>query len=57
MDARVTRTIQVIRYDTVKGRIRMNWLETQRLTGDQARSFSGGFRRLEQEGTRKPPGS
>lgn len=36
---------------------RLRRLETQRLTGDQARSFSGGFRRLEQEGTRKPPGS
>ena len=35
---------------------RLRRLETQRLTGDQTRSFSGGFRKLEQEGTRKPQG-
>jgi hypothetical protein len=35
---------------------RLRRLETQRLTGDQTRSFSGGFKKLEQEGTRKPSG-
>ena len=35
---------------------RLRRLETQRLTGDQTRSFSGGFKKLEQEGTRKPQG-
>ncbi len=35
---------------------RLRRLETQRLSGDQTRSFSGGFRKLEQEGTRKPQG-
>jgi hypothetical protein len=34
---------------------RLRRLETQRVVVDQGRSFSGGFRRLEQEGTRKPP--
>ena len=33
---------------------RLRRLETQRTASDQTRSFSGGFRRLEQEGTRKP---
>ena len=36
---------------------RLRRLETQRLTGEQTtRSFSGGFKKLEQEGTRKPQG-
>jgi hypothetical protein len=36
---------------------RLRRLETQRLSGDQTtRSFSGGFKKLEQEGTRKPQG-
>ena len=35
---------------------RLRRLETQRLTGDQTRSFSGGFKKLEQEGTCKPQG-
>jgi DNA repair exonuclease SbcCD ATPase subunit len=34
---------------------RLRRLETQRVVVDQGRSFSGGFRRLEQEGTRRPP--
>ena len=34
---------------------RLRKLETQRSSVDQTRSFSGGFRRLEQEGTRRPP--
>lgn len=35
---------------------RLRRLETQRLTGgEQTRSFSGGFQKLEQEGTRRPP--
>ena len=35
---------------------RLRRLETQRYAGEQTRSFSGGFRRLEEQGTRKPPG-
>jgi uncharacterized protein (DUF3084 family) len=35
---------------------RLRRLETQRLTGEPTRSFSGGFRKLEEEGTRKPQG-
>ena len=35
---------------------RLRRLETQRMSSDQTRSFSGGFRKLEQEGTRKPQG-
>ncbi len=35
---------------------RLRRLETQRLSGDQTRSFSGGFKKLEEEGTRKPSG-
>jgi chromosome segregation ATPase len=34
---------------------RLRRLETQRLAVDRTRGFSGGFRRLEQEGTRRPP--
>jgi hypothetical protein len=34
---------------------RLRKLETQRLTGGQASSFSGGFQKLEQQGTRRPP--
>ena len=41
MDARVTRTLQVIRYDTEKGRIRINCLETQRLTWAKPERFNG----------------
>lgn len=36
---------------------RLRRLETQRLSGGQTGTFSGGFRRLEQEGSRKPPAS
>ena len=35
---------------------RLRRLETQRLAVEQTRGFSGGFRKLEQEGTRKPAG-
>ena len=41
MDARVKRTGQVIRYDTEKGRIRINCLETQRLSWARADRFNG----------------
>jgi hypothetical protein len=34
---------------------RLRRLETQRVVVDQNKSFSGGFRRLEQEGTRTRP--
>ncbi len=36
---------------------RLRRLETQRTATEQTRTFSGGFRRLEQEGTRKPQAS
>lgn len=35
---------------------RLRKLETQRPAADHARGFSGGFRRLEQEGSRRPQG-
>ena len=34
---------------------RLRRLETQRTALEQTRSFSGGFRKLEQDGTRRPP--
>ena len=34
---------------------RLRRLETQRPSGGQASSFSGGFQKLEQQGTRRPP--
>ena len=34
---------------------RLRRLETQRSAIEQTRSFSGGFRKLEQDGTRRPP--
>jgi len=34
---------------------RLRKLETQRLTSGQTSSFSGGFQKLEQQGTRRPP--
>ena len=34
---------------------RLRKLETQRSSLEQTKSFSGGFRKLEQEGTRRPP--
>lgn len=34
---------------------RLRKLETQRSSAEQTKSFSGGFRKLEQEGTRRPP--
>jgi hypothetical protein len=41
MDGRVKRTIQVIRYDIEKGRIRINCLETQRLSWANPARFNG----------------
>jgi hypothetical protein len=35
---------------------RLRKLETQRLAGGQTSSFSGGIQKLEQQGTRRPPG-
>ena len=55
MDARVKRTIQVIRYDIEKGRIRINCLETQRLTWANPARFngkSGGYAPLKPDQTR-----
>ena len=55
MDARVKRTIQVIRHDTGKGRIRINCIETQRLSWAKADRFngkSGGYAPLKPDQTR-----
>jgi hypothetical protein len=55
LDARGTRTLEVIRYDTEKGRIRINCLETQRLSWARADRFngkSGGYAPLKPDQTR-----
>jgi hypothetical protein len=38
---RATRTVQVIRYDTAKIRVRINCVETQRLTWAKPERFNG----------------
>jgi hypothetical protein len=46
LDVRVARTVQVIRYDTDKQLVRINCLETQRLSWaklDRFNSKSGGY--------------
>lgn len=48
-DARVTRTVQVVRYDVAKKLVRLNCLETDRLTWAKVDRFngkSGGYIRL-----------
>ena len=55
MDARGTRTLEVIRYDTAKGRIRINCLETQRLSWANPARFNGkkgGYAPLKPDQTR-----
>jgi hypothetical protein len=49
-DMRVARTVQVVRYDIENGRIRINCLETQRLTWAKPERFngkSGGYVKIE----------
>lgn len=49
VDLRVARTVEVIRYDVPNGRVRINCLETQRLTWAKLERFngkSGGYARL-----------
>ena len=49
-DQRVARTVQVVRYDIENGRIRINCLETQRLTWAKPERFngkSGGYVKIE----------
>ncbi|MBI3375306.1 MAG: hypothetical protein HY017_26605 [Betaproteobacteria bacterium] len=41
VDERVARTVQVIRYDLVKGRVRINCIETQQLTWAKPERFNG----------------
>jgi len=41
VDLRVTRTVQVVRYDIANGRVRINCLETQRLTWAKFERFNG----------------
>lgn len=40
-DLRVARTVQVIRHDLNNGRVRINCLETQRLTWAKPERFNG----------------
>jgi len=40
-DRRVARTIQVVRYDLAKGRVRITCLETERLTWAKVERFNG----------------
>ena len=50
VDVRVGRTIEVIRYDVAKALVRINCLETQRLTWAKLERFngkSGGYARIE----------
>jgi hypothetical protein len=54
-DTRAKRTLQVIRYDTAKGRVRINCIETQRLSWAKAERFngkSGGYAPLKPAQTR-----
>ena len=49
MDGRVKRTVEVIRYDNTKKLIRINCIETQRLSWAKPERFngkSGGYARL-----------
>ncbi|HZM32917.1 MAG TPA: hypothetical protein VFC18_00360 [Burkholderiales bacterium] len=49
LDSRVKRTVEVIRYDKAKGLIRINCIETQRLSWAKPERFngkSGGYARL-----------
>jgi hypothetical protein len=41
VDLRVSRTIQVVRYDLENARVRINCLETQRLTWAKPERFNG----------------
>ena len=41
VDTRVARTVQVIRYDLATGRVRINCIETQRLTWAKPERFNG----------------
>ena len=41
LDARVKRTVEIIRYDKSKGLIRINCIETQRLSWAKPERFNG----------------
>jgi hypothetical protein len=48
-DLRVSRTIEVVRYDVANGRVRINCIETQRLSWAKPERFngkSGGYARV-----------
>ena len=54
-NTRVKRTLEVIRHDTAKGRIRINCIETQRLSWANPARFngkSGGYAPLKPDQTR-----
>ena len=49
VDLRVARTVEIIRHDLMNGRVRINCLETQRLTWAKPERFngkSGGYQKL-----------
>jgi hypothetical protein len=49
-DQRVSRTIEVVRYDVANGRVRINCIETQRLSWAKPERFngkSGGYARID----------
>ena len=49
-DVRVSRTIEVVRYDVANGRVRINCIETQRLSWAKPERFngkSGGYARVD----------
>jgi hypothetical protein len=41
LDSRVKRTVEIIRYDRAKGLIRINCIETQRLSWAKPERFNG----------------
>jgi hypothetical protein len=50
VDTRVKRTVEVIRHDVANGRVRINCLETQKLTWAKPERFngkSGGYQRAD----------
>lgn len=49
VDTRVKRTVEIIRHDLANGRVRINCLETQKLTWAKPERFngkSGGYQRV-----------
>lgn len=60
VDLRVTRTVQVVRYDLAHRRVRINCLETQRLSWAKVERFngkSGGYAPLPPQAQSRPNAS